>query len=147
MKVDFIKQPGGVLIPSSEIDVEKMTKFKTGEYYPVDIKLCRNPQFHRKVMAFFTFCMEYWAGEQVMEFGSHSAQFDRFRYDLTILAGYYIQTTRIDGSVRLEAKSIAFGNMEEEEFRELYTALINAASKHIFKDPSESIYNQLLSFF
>jgi len=147
MKIGFIKQPGGVLVPFDDQASEKLTKFKTGEYYEADLKLTRNPKFHRKVLAFFAFCFEHWSGERVFEHCSETEQFDRFRKDLTILAGFYTQTTRLDGSTRLEAKSIAFANMEEEMFRELYTALIKASCKHIFKDASEITYNRLIGFF
>lgn len=77
-----------------------------------------------------------------------STQFDRFRKDLTILAGFYGQTVRLDGSVRTEAKSLSYGNMDDEEFGRCYSALINAAIKHVFagtKDPD--ILNQLYAFF
>lgn len=147
MKINFTKIAGGALVPFSDMDAEQMTKFKTGEPYEVDIKLTRSPQFHRKVMLFFTFCFEHWDGEKQHEHCSEIEQFNRFRYDLTILAGFYTQTTRIDGSVRLEAKSIAFSNMKEEEFRELYTALINATCKHIFKTTDDNTYNRLMGFF
>lgn len=147
MKVDMVKCPGGVLVPASDLDAETMTSFKTNETYLIEIKRSRNPGFHRKVMAFFAFCMEHWDGSKVHEHCSHAEQFNRFRKDLTILAGFYIQTTRLDGSLRTEAVSISFSNMEEDQFRELYTALINASCKHIFKTTDENTYNQLLSFF
>ena len=63
MKINIIKQYGGVLVPASDMDSEKLTKFLTGEMYVIDIKLTRNPAFHRKVFAFFNFCFEHWEGE------------------------------------------------------------------------------------
>ena len=69
------------------------------------------------------------------------------RKDLTILAGFYEQSYRLDGSIRTEAKSLAFENMNEETFTECYHAVINAAMKHIFKENDENIYNQLMNFF
>lgn len=146
MKINFIKQPGGGLSPADDIEVEKMKKFKNFEMYEGNLKLTRNPAFLRKVMAFFGFCMQYWDGSKVLEHGSESAQFDRFRKDLTILAGYYEQTIRLNGEIRVEAKSLAFASMSEEEFQECYSALINAALKHInFND--DNAYHQLLGFF
>jgi len=48
--------------------------------------------------------------------------FDRFRKDLIIMSGRYDAVYRVDGSVRIEAKSISFASMNEEEFKELWNA-------------------------
>lgn len=147
MKIQVIKEPGGVFRPASDMEYEKTVKFKTGEYYEVDIKLLRNPAFLRKVMVFFTFCFNYWNGDNVHKYCSESEQFDRFRKDLTILAGFYVQSVRLDGSIRTEAESLAFGNMSEERFQECYLALIRASLKHIFKNADVNTENQLMRFF
>jgi len=70
-----------------------------------------------------------------------------FRSHLTVLAGYYDSFAGIDGRVRVEAKSISYSNMTQEEFEQLYSALINAAIKHIFGDADENTRNQLYNFF
>lgn len=147
MKISFIKEPGGVFRAATDNDFEKTTKFKTGELYEADIKLTRNPKFLRKVMVFFRFCFDHWDGNKVHEYCSETEQLERFRKDLTILAGFYVQTVRIDGSLRTEAESLAFSSMSEERFQECYSALINAAMKHIFKTYDENTLNQLRSFF
>ena len=147
MKIVFRKTFGGVLTPYTDFDSKKMQRFKNDEAYNVEIKLSRNPQFLAKAMVFFNFCMEHWDGEKVIEHSSPKAQFDRFRKDLTILAGYYEQTTRLDGSIRVEAKSLSFESMDEETFSECYHALIKAAIKHIFNGNDDSYYDQLISFF
>ena len=142
------KQPGGVLIPSSDMDSDKLHKFKNGETYEIEIKLVRNPQFLRKVFAFFNYCYAVWDGGEVMEHGTPEAQFERFRKDLTILAGYYHETVRLNGDIRLEAKSLSFGSMSEEEFQKCYQAMISAAMKHLFRtDSDEEVYNKLVGFF
>ena len=145
MKINFTKQPGGILVPASDIEADKMNRFKTGDIYPVDIKLSRNGKFHGKVFSFFNFCFEYWIGGN--EHYSCDKQFDVFREHLTVLAGYYDEYYGINGSVRIEAKSISYTNMTQEEFEGLYSALINAAMKNIFKDANDGIYNRLIGFF
>ena len=143
----MVKTAGGNLWPVDDMDAEKLTKFKTGEAYEIEIKLSRNPAFLRKVMVFFHFCFDHWDGNKVHAFCSESEQFDRFRKDLTILAGFYIQSERLDGSLRTEAESLAFGNMKEERFQECYLALIRAALKYIFHDADVNTENQLMDFF
>lgn len=148
MKLDFIKSHGGTLIPANEITVEKMTKFKNGEMYPVEIKNARNYHFHKKVMAFFMFCFECWDVVQTdCDNMDLSGQFDVFRKQLTCLAGYYDTYHKIGGGVRIEAKSISYANMSQDEFESLYNALINAAIKHLFGCSDEGILNRLQSFF
>lgn len=147
MKVNMIKTPGGNFQPTHDMDAEKLTKCKTGENYEIDIKLSRNPAFLRKVMVFFHFCFDHWDGSKVYEFCSEIEQFDRFRKDLTILAGFYIRTTRLNNELRTEAESLSFSSMSEDRFQECYSALINAALKHIFLNCDSSIENKLISFF
>ena len=147
MRVSFIKIRGGGLIAASDEDADKMTRFKTGETYDVDIKLSRNPQFLAKMMLFFKFCFDHWDGDKVYEHCTEKEQLERFRKDLTILSGFYVQTVRLDGSIRTEAKSLAFANMKEDEFSECYHAVVQAAIKHIFKNASENTINSLYNFF
>lgn len=136
------------MVPASDMEAEKLTKFKTGELYEVDIKYSRNPKFHRKVFAFFNFCFEHWDGQTVHQHVSTQVQLDRFRQDLTILAGFYNTTIRLNGDTRIEAQSLSFAGMSQEQFEEVYKALIQAAMKHIFGlDDDNTIYNRLVRFF
>ena len=54
MKLNMLKQPGGSLVPADDMTDEYLTKLKTGEVYPVEVKRSRNPHFHSKVFAFFS---------------------------------------------------------------------------------------------
>jgi len=147
MKIRMVKESGGLFRPADDVEQEKTIRFKTGEHYDVDIKLSRNPAFLRKVMVFFRFCFEHWDGDKVHEFCSETEQLERFRKDLTILAGYWVQTERLDGTFRTEAKSLAFASMTEEVFQECYLSLIRAALKHIFHSADVNTENQLMAFF
>ena len=141
----MLKQPGGLLVPANDVEAERMKRFKSGVVYPVEIKHGRNPKFHGKVFAFFNFCFEYWQGDR--EFMDEAGQLDVFRKHLTVLAGYYDTYYAINGDVRIEAKSLAYSSMSQEEFEQCYSALINAALKHIFVNADPSTEQRLLSFF
>jgi hypothetical protein len=146
MKIEVFKQAGGIFTPVDDTEYEKTTKFKTGEQYQVEIKLTRNPKFHKKVFVFFNFCFSYWSG--VKSFMDESAQKDEFRKQLTILAGYYNECYNLQGNLIIRAESLSFGSMSEERFREVYSALINTALVHIFADCRDAnIENQLVGFF
>lgn len=145
MKINVTKQPGGVLVPASDMEAEELNRFKTGCVYEIDIKNPRNPHFHGKVFAFFNYCFSYWKSDR--EFMDEKGQFDLFRKNLTVLAGYYDEYYTIKGDVRIEAKSLSYGSMKQEEFEKCYQALIQAAMKHIFLGGDDDTYNRLVGFF
>ncbi len=149
MQIELIKSAGGIFNPSLDSDVQRLTRFKNGEQYTAEIKLTRNPAFHRKVMAFFGFCFEHWCADRAgLGNADEHTQRTRFRKDLTILAGFYDTVVNIRGEIRAEARSLAFANMEQEEFERCYSALINAALKHVFAGTKDqNTINQLYSYF
>lgn len=145
MKINMTKQPGGALLPASDMDADVLAKFKTGHVYPIDIKLPRNPSFHGKVFAFFQYCFAHWKTDR--EFMDEKGQFDNFRKELTVIAGFRDVYYKIDGSVRVEAKSLSYGSMGQLEFEKCYQALIQAAMKTIFTGDDEETLNKLAGFF
>ena len=145
MKHQMIKMPGGLFAPADSIEEQRLTRYKNAELFEVEIKNKRNASFHRKVFVFINFCFDHWCGGN--EYQDIAAQRDKFRKDLIILAGYYVEVYNYRGQLRLTAKSLAFESMSQEEFEQCYSALINAAMKHIFRTADENTYNQLLSFF
>lgn len=149
MIIQVVKQPGGLLLPATDRESDRMKRFKNGGQYAIDIKTTRNPDFHRKVFAFFNFCFEHWCSERAgLEFIDEYAQFDSFRRNLTVLAGFREVTYTIDGRARVDAKSLAYGNMEQEEFERCYSAMIDAAIKHIFNgSDNKETWSRLKSFF
>lgn len=149
MRIEMIKAPGGAFFPVNDMEVDKTKRFKNNELYSIEIKLTRNPQFHKKMFAFFNFCFAHWSADKTaLANADESTQFDRFRKDLTILAGFYEQTVRLNGDIRTEAKSLAYANMEPDEFERCYNAMVNAAIKHLFgRTTDQNVINQLYSYF
>ena len=149
MQLEMLKMAGGMLAPLDDMQAEALMKFKTGEQYQVEIKQVRNPAFHRKVFAFFKFCFDHWAADKTeWRYFDERTQFDTFRKNLTVLAGYKVASYTIDGRMRVEAQSLSYGNMEQDEFERCYSALINAAMQNIFKGCNdERILDRLYAFF
>lgn len=148
-KYQMIKLPGGVFAPLNDDEAERLKSFQNNEQYEIEIKKQRNPAFHRKVFAFFNFCFDHWSADKTeWQFQDEQAQFDTFRKNLTVLAGYFDKTYTIKGDVQIEPKSLAYGNMEQSEFERCYNSLINAAMKHIFKGCNDQqILDRLYAFF
>ena len=58
---------------------------------------------------------------------------------------------RLDGSYRVEPKSISFANMDQEEFERLYSETLNVLLKHVYKqkisqEELEEIVNKYMEF-
>ena len=145
MKISMIKMPGGSLTPASDIESEKMSRFKNVELYEVDIKLSRNIGFHRMTFKFFNHCFAYW--NDINEYIEERTSFDMFRKEMIVLAGYRNVYHTIDGGVRVEAKSISFSAMSQDEFEALYKALIRVAVSKIFVNCDIETEQKLLRFF
>lgn len=62
--------------------------------------------------------------------------FEQFRKDLTIKAGFFEIYYRIDGTSRVNAKSISFEKMSHEDFHKLYGKVKDAIYVLILKDIS-----------
>ncbi len=127
----------------------EMLKMAGGMLAPLDDMQADNPAFHRKVFAFFKFCFDHWAADKTeWRYFDERTQFDTFRKNLTVLAGYKVASYTIDGRMRVEAQSLSYGNMEQDEFERCYSALINAAMQNIFKGCNdERILDRLYAFF
>lgn len=133
MELSFIKTQAGMQPANPEAE-KFYKKLKPGEIVSGEFKKKRNPQFHAKFFAMLNFAFEYWQpGEINSEYGTPERNFDRFRKDLIILAGFYHTVIRLDGSVRTEAQSISFAKMDQREFERVYNAVFNVIMDRIFR--------------
>ena len=133
-----------MLAPIDSEQAEKLSKVKTGDLLGVDVKLKRNPKFHRKMMALFSLCYETF--EETIDAGIEyrgqlvKPSFDRFRRELVITAGHYIPVYNIQGEVRVEAKSISFARCTEDEAEAIYSSVIDAALRHVYKGARDEVW-------
>lgn len=119
------RTPSGSLAPADGPSAEFISKLKIGAGLRGEFKRQRNPKFHRKAFALFNMAFDLWDAPELEYRGQPVAKnFDRFRRDLTILAGHYEAATNLRGEVRLEAKSLSFGSMSEEEFAQVYAGIL-----------------------
>ena len=125
MKITLIKRIDGVLSPASEQDIAYIESLKCGQGVTAEIKRTRNVQFHRKLFALLNYAYDSWEPES-QEYKGQLVQknFDRFRADITIMAGFYTSAVNLNGDVRLTPKSISFANMEQQDFDQLYNSII-----------------------
>lgn len=156
MDIFMTRIPQG-LMPAQDSDRVLLKAIALGKPVKVKVTQVRNYEFHKKYFALLNLAFDYWEppegkADKLMKVIKilPEKNFDRFRADVTILAGYYTATYRLNGDVRLEPKSIAFSAMSEDEFEELYTKTIDVIVKHVLKnydgDMLREIMNQVEAF-
>lgn len=134
--MELIFQKGATgLIPACEEANEWLRKKKIGTTILVEPREPRNGPFFRKWWALVELGYSYWKdsvttieyrGERVLP------EFNRFRKDLTILAGFYHPVVNLKGEVRIEPESLKWASMSEETFTKLYDATIQVLLQKVF---------------
>jgi hypothetical protein len=129
------KSPSGAMVPVDTETVTYISKLRLGAVIHGNFARMRNPRFHRKAFALFGFAFDLWDAPQLEYKGQQVAKnFDRFRKDITILAGHYEAVMNLRGDVRLEPKSLSFGNMGEDEFETVYKSVLGVMWDRVLKD-------------
>lgn len=134
MEILMLKTQIG-LVPADDAATEWLRKKKTGATILVEAKEPRNGAFHRKWFALVKLAYDYWADSvQTIEYKGERVlpDFDRFRKDVTILAGFYTTVANIKGEVRIEPMSLKWASMTEETFGKLYEATIRVMLAKVF---------------
>lgn len=105
-------------------------KLKPGEAVLVSMRKPRNAKFHRKFFALLNI-----AYENQERYGN----FEAFRKEVTMRAGHWDEHVHLSGKVSYTAKSIAFHEMDDLEFGELYQKAIDVIIEHFLPgtDPGE----------
>jgi hypothetical protein len=141
----YLKKTTSGLSPCDNLSEEELNKFKLGTLVLCKISKKQNAAFHRKLFALFTVGFKYWVpGEISCKYGKPEKNFNQFRKDCTILAGYFDINHRLDGTFRVEAKSLSFDSMSQEEREGVYSALIDVLLKNIFEGYTEQDVIQMI---
>lgn len=150
-EIILTKAANGALIPVDPQAAEYIAKLKLGAGVSATVKKHRNPRFHRKYFALLNLAYESWEPAD-KEFRGLPVQknFDRFRKDVIIAAGFYDVVVNINGDVRAEAKSINFSSMDDAEFADMYSktvdVVLNRFLTNYSRDDLDSVIDQILSF-
>lgn len=148
----LVKDMGGFK-PLGSDDSELMKKMPLGSVIEGEFSKKRNPLFHRKFFALLNLGYEYWNPPEADWRGFKAVKnFDVFREQVTILAGFREVTYNLDGSVKVKAKSISFASMDDLEFEGVYSKVLdviwNKIMSTVFDDKREfeNAVNQLMNF-
>lgn len=125
-----------------------LANMKPGEVLRVKYSFARNPQFHRKVFALFKFAFDAIAEPEPVSFRGAMVQpikdFDVTRKFLTVQAGFFEVVMLPNGEARLQAKSLSFASMDNEEFERVYSAVIDVVLSFLpYKMSGEQLDNAI----
>jgi hypothetical protein len=134
VEILLTKAPQGHLIPASEDEGEKLRRIKSGAMVRADVVEMRNGKFFAKWWALAKIAFDAWAEtvpEKEYRGFTVAPNFQVFRKQLTVMAGFCYPVFDIKGEMRLEPESLKWGSMTEERFTELYDATINAVLQKV----------------
>lgn len=128
MEILCRRVPGG-LAPESDDEAAKLHKLKAGASVRVTVTQEVNAKFRRKWWALAKYAFGLWSEtmpEQQYRGQEVQPNFERFRKDLTILAGHFHPVWTLKGEMRVEANSLSWARMTDDAFEALYSATIDA---------------------
>jgi hypothetical protein len=157
--MDLLFQKGqNGLIPACEESSDWLRKKKLGATILVEPREMRNGAYFRKWWALVKLGYDYWSeAAATIEYRGEPVrpEFDRFRKDVTIMAGFYYPVVNLKGEVRIEPESLKWASMTEERFAQLYDATIQVLLQRVFngtvckswtESELRSVSDQILQF-
>jgi len=161
-EMELVRTSRGEIRGFTEGDDKKWKRYcawveglEPGEFFTLVYKQPRNLRFHRKFFAMLNHSFEHWEPEQGRKRFTYKGRaitkdFDQFRKDILILAGFYEARYDLKGRVELQAKSIAFDKMEEDEFERVYEAVLKVLLEQVLtnytRDDLDRVVEQLQAF-
>lgn len=143
MKLHLLNTASG-LKPMCDDDYDEKKKLKLGEEYIAEIKLARNPAFHRKYFALIATAWEYLPERQTSGFRTK----ENFRKYVEVAAGHCEPFYSPSRKEWVEVpKSVSFESMSEDEFQDLYERVKAVIFTIIGRYVSEEEFtNNLINF-
>ena len=129
----------------------RVINMESGELIDVEMRITRNPQFHRKFFALLSIGFDAWEPDRAHKGDEITKNFEQFREDVTILAGFFDRTFNLDGTMTLRSKSISFANMDDAEFERVYSAVIDVLLQKVLRnyanrDELDAVVEKMMEF-
>ena len=142
MKLNLVKTLSG-LKPAFDTDKDQYNKIPMNSILEFDVKITRNVALHRKWFALLNLAYSN---------QSDYKNFDWFRQDIMIAVGQFNERINyIDGgTVTLEAKSIKFASMGNDEFNSLYEVTLDYIAKQLgvgTKEIESELETKIINFY
>jgi len=142
-KTIYIHRDGYHLIPNDQESLIHTKKLKLGKVYKVEITEARNYKFLQKFMALVKIGHEN--TQMVDDKGMPTnLPFSEYRGEVIVAAGYF-DRYMLGDRIKDVPHSIAFGNMSEDKFQEVYRAVLDVICRDIGSTTDE-IEQNLINF-
>lgn len=147
---------GQALVPVDLAQAEELEELQlVGGEFKVKVTQVRNLGFHKKGMALFRFLYNLW--EPVLRDKERNGapvakNFDAFRGNLTISAGFYKQVFNLEGGFELIPLSLNWGAMDNIKFSRVYNRVLDVGLEmigkagHITREQANAAIDHLLGF-
>lgn len=132
MDIYLVRQLNNTFKCAYDTDLDKMKRIKPNEMVICSVTKPRNIQFHRKFFALLNMIF------QNQEIYQH---LDDLRHDLIIEAGYFEERPNLYGEPIKKPKSISFAAMDDYQFNELYSAVLDTIVRCFHFDKQDIIDN------
>ena len=129
--------PSGGLVPADESSREAVAKIGQGEIIKTSFRKSRNYENHKRFFAFIntTFDMQ-----------EHFTEFESYRRWLVMKAGRFTACVAPNGNTMFFPESIAFDQMDEDQFQSLFSDCINVFLRELGKGMTEDELMRVIEF-
>lgn len=123
--LSFMRTPAG-LVPADTRAAEWFGKVRMGQPVTASVRLPRNGKFHRKFFAMLdvAYSNHDWP-EIETKFGRVRTSPEMFRRYVIVKAGHYEADMTPHGEIRVVPKSISWAKMDDAEFSQLYSDVLD----------------------
>lgn len=151
----FSRESGDVLVPACHNAEKYLVTLKEGVGIKMNVTRARNIRFHRKFFKLLRLAFESWEPNPDLRNDGVSVvkDFESFRSHVLILAGHCEAVYGVDGSCQLRAKSIDFDHVDDFQFSDVYSAVLDVVWSRVlghvrYGSPQQvdHVVNQLMSF-
>lgn len=129
-------------------------KSEVGEMFRFTTKFQRNGRFHRKMFVLLNLGYEVWAPprkHRTYKGFELQKNFDQFREDIVIAAGFFERTFDMKGRMKLRAKSLSYAKMDDDEFGQVYNKVLDTLLESVMaqyggRDDVNAVVDRLMEF-
>lgn len=146
MKIRTVKTEYG-LVPETDEDKLKYNKAEYGTTFDCKSVSKRNSRFHRKFFSMVQLAWENCPESIAKNYPQQQNVPEKFWKELVKRSGYYEEQVNFKGIKEYTAKSIAFDSMDNDEFEDLYSAVLDTILRWIMPDTDRELIADMLANF
>ena len=127
--------------PVDETSQERFAKIANKSEFIVDVKLSRNPKFHRKVMSLIRLVFNNMPEQY------HFPEIEDVLDEIKLKAGYFKKHVTTKGEALYFPKSISFESMDEYQFNEFFERILDVIVKDFLPLTKKEIEEEINGYY